>query len=158
MEPNIKPGETWDHVIQAALAQSRCVVVLWSHYSVCEDKEWVRIEAHAGKRRGILVPVLIDDVVERIRIAFSLTQAANLIGWSGALPDNGFEELARAVEKRVPTPATQPARASAATAPSTILPAPAPCGPLRPEFQQHLDPHLYGLGGALRYIVSISQR
>jgi len=110
-DPTIKPGQTWDEVIQVALAEARCVVVLWSLDSV--TSEWVRIEAHAGKRRGILVPALLDDVTERIPLAFSLTHAANLVGWSGALQHPGFDELARAVEGILAMPAEPAPRLTA---------------------------------------------
>jgi hypothetical protein len=95
-DPRVTPGQTWDHVIQAALGAARCVVVIWSNASV--KSEWVRIEAYEGKRRDILIPALIDDVTAGIPLAFRLTQAANLAGWSGKLPHAGFNDLARAVE------------------------------------------------------------
>jgi hypothetical protein len=83
----------------------RCVVVLWSRDSV--TSEWVRIEAYEGQRRGILIPALLDDVTESIPLAFSLTQAASLVAWSGnAAGHSGFEELARAVERVILASAT----------------------------------------------------
>ena len=67
-------GETWDEVIEAALDGARCVVVLWSRYSV--QSSWVRTEADEGQRRRVLIPALLDDVV--IPLAFRRIQAANL--------------------------------------------------------------------------------
>jgi hypothetical protein len=81
-DARVTPGQTWDHVIQTALDAVRYVIVLWSRESV--QSEWVRIEAHEGKRRGILISVLLDDVTASIPLAFRLTQAANLVGWRGA--------------------------------------------------------------------------
>jgi formylglycine-generating enzyme required for sulfatase activity len=89
----IPPGKTWDQVIEAALNDARCVIVLWSRDSVHSD--WVRTEADEAKQRGILVPALLDQVP--IPLAFRRIQAANLVGWRGALPYAGFEELAGAV-------------------------------------------------------------
>jgi formylglycine-generating enzyme len=110
-DPGIKPGETWDEVIEAELDQARCVIVLWSRQSV--QSRWVRTEADEGQRRGVLIPALLDDVV--IPLAFRRIQAANLVGWSGAQPHPGFDELASAVSKKLSAPA-QPARALAAAA------------------------------------------
>lgn len=39
----ILPGKTWDEVLEAALADARCVIVLWSRHSV--ESDWVHIEA-----------------------------------------------------------------------------------------------------------------
>jgi len=89
----ILPGKTWDQVIEKALADARCVIVLWSRASIRSD--WVRTEAEEAKERGILVPALLDDV--SIPLAFKRIQAANLGAWSGVLPSAEFDELARAV-------------------------------------------------------------
>lgn len=91
----IPAGKTWDRVIEAALSDARCVIVLWSRDSVQSD--WVRTEADEAKRRGILVPALLDEI--DIPLAFKRIQAANLAGWSGMLPSAEFEELARAVSE-----------------------------------------------------------
>jgi len=89
----ISPGKTFDRVIEAALADAQCVVVLWSRASI--ESDWVRTEADDAKRRGLLVPALLDDV--NIPLAFNRVQAANLVNWSGVLPSAGFEDLAGAV-------------------------------------------------------------
>jgi len=47
-------SESFDEVIEKAIADAKCVIVLWSAASVAS--EWVRNEASEGKRRGILVP------------------------------------------------------------------------------------------------------
>lgn len=93
----ILAGKTWDQAIETALAEARCVIVLWSRDSVQSD--WVRTEAEEAKRRGILVPALLDDV--NIPLAFRRVQAANLVGWNGMLPSLQFDELAKAVAEVV---------------------------------------------------------
>jgi formylglycine-generating enzyme required for sulfatase activity len=125
-DPQIQPGQTWDHVIQTALDAARCVVVLWSRESV--QSEGVSTEAHEGKRRGILVPALIDDVpAESIPLWFRRIQAANLVGWSGSLPHGGFGDLVQAVEGILAVPAVRPAKVLAAAAPESVIqPAHAP--------------------------------
>jgi sulfatase modifying factor 1 len=89
----IRPGKTWDQVIEAALDEARCVIVLWSRDSVKSD--WVRTEAEEARKRGILVPALLDDVV--IPLAFRRMHAARLVEWSNALPNAEFDELILAV-------------------------------------------------------------
>jgi formylglycine-generating enzyme required for sulfatase activity len=90
---SILPGETFDTVIEEALDAAKCVIVLWSKTSV--SKEWVRTEASEGKQRGILIPVLIDDV--KIPLAFRRIQAADVRDWGGKLPYPGFDNLVKAV-------------------------------------------------------------
>lgn len=119
----ILPGKTWDQVIEAALADARCVIVLWSRDSIQSD--WVRTEADEAKRRGILVPVLLDDV--NIPLAFKRIQAGNLAGWSGALPSAAFDELARAVSEVLSRSA--PLAPEATTRPASAAPAPAAAAP-----------------------------
>jgi formylglycine-generating enzyme required for sulfatase activity len=89
----IRPGKTWDQVIEAALTEARCVIVLWSRDSIQSD--WVRTEADEARQRGILVPALLDDVV--IPLAFRRMQAARLVQWSSGLANTEFDELIRAV-------------------------------------------------------------
>jgi hypothetical protein len=45
----IRPGQTFDAVIEAALDEARCIVVLWSRESV--KSQWVRTEADEGQQR-----------------------------------------------------------------------------------------------------------
>jgi hypothetical protein len=79
---SILPGKTWSQVIEAALADARCVIVLWSRESV--RSEWVLAEAEEAKRRGILVPALIDPV--SIPLEFRRMQAADLVNWPEPAP------------------------------------------------------------------------
>jgi hypothetical protein len=85
-------GKAFDEVIEKALADAKCVIVLWSAVSVAS--EWVRNEASEAKRRGILVPVFIDGV--DAPLAFRLLNGADLRDWSG---DPSDAEFARLVER-----------------------------------------------------------
>lgn len=118
----IPPGKTWDQVIEAALTDARCVIVLWSRDSVQSD--WVLIEAHHAKRRGILVPALLDDVV--IPLAFSRIHAANLVEWNGVFPNAEFDELARAVTAVLPKHAPPALETTTRPAPAPLPVPPAP--------------------------------
>lgn len=82
-------GKAFDEVIEKAIGQAQCVVVLWSATSV--GSEWVRNEASEGKRRGILVPVFIEHI--EAPLAFRLLNGADLSEWSGAAGDGEFVRL-----------------------------------------------------------------
>src|SRR5262245_4320192 len=75
----IPPGKTWHQVIQRAIDEAKCVVVVWSQVSVQSD--WVITEAEEGKDRQSLIPVLIDNV--KAPLAFRRIQAARLVDWQG---------------------------------------------------------------------------
>jgi len=104
----IAPGERFARVITQAIQAARVVVVLWSTTSV--DSDWVMDEADDGKSRGILVPVLIDDV--EIPRGFRQLQHAWLIDWSGASGNPEFQKFVKAIERLAP-----PARSAAADVP-----------------------------------------
>ena len=55
-DTRISGGERWDAVIESEITAAQCVVVVWTPHSL--DREWVRLEAHHGRRRGVLVPIL----------------------------------------------------------------------------------------------------
>lgn len=59
-DPKLRAGEMYRIVLRSELDAAACVVAVWSTTSVRSD--WVIWEASHGKRRKILVPVLIDDL------------------------------------------------------------------------------------------------
>ena len=110
-DPTILAGKTWDQVIEKELDEARCVVVVWTRNSI--DRRWVRTEAEEGLRRGILVPVLMEEV--RIPLAFRSIQAARLVDWSGELQNLQFDHLVRSISTIVPQRAVaHPLKAAAA--------------------------------------------
>ena len=86
-------GKSYDEVIEKALAQAKCVIVLWSAVSVAS--EWVRNEASEGRRREILVPVFLDAV--DAPLAFRLLNGANLIEWQPNAANQEFDKLVERV-------------------------------------------------------------
>jgi hypothetical protein len=98
----IPPGKTFDEVIEEALDASSCVIVVWSQTAVAS--QWVRAEAGEGLKRGILIPVLIEDV--QLPLAFRQIHAAGLIDWQGESAHPGFGQLVGAVSGLLgePTP------------------------------------------------------
>ena len=55
----IPTGKTWRETIGRALNDARCVIVLWSKTSI--ESGWVQEEADDAKRRGVLIPILIEN-------------------------------------------------------------------------------------------------
>lgn len=90
----IPSGKRFDQVIQEALAAARCVLVLWSRQSIASD--WVLEEAEEGRKRQILIPVQIEEVLPPM--GFRRIQAADLIGWDGAETSQSFRKLVADIE------------------------------------------------------------
>lgn len=86
----IPAGKSFSEVITEALDGARCVVVVWSEHSI--KSNWVREEAEEGRKRDILVPVLMHVVSPPL--GFRSIQAADLSVWDG-------EEDTRAVQNLV---------------------------------------------------------
>lgn len=103
-DPEILPGESWDEVIERELNDSRCVLVLWSRTSV--RKHWVKVEAEEGRKRRILLPVLIDDCSPPL--AFRAIQAAPLFDWAGEEAHRGFVRLCSAISRKIGASAFEP--------------------------------------------------
>jgi len=88
-DPNIKPGQSFDQVIERELETAKSVVVLWSERSI--TREWVKNEAAMAAERGVLVPALIDKV--KIPLEFRRKQTADLVGFNGDPSHSGFQAL-----------------------------------------------------------------
>ena len=100
----IPAGKTWRSVLDKALENMHCMIVLWSSRSI--ESEWVYEEATEGRRLGKLVPVLIEAV--RPPAGFREIQAADLTHWDGTREFDGMRMLIADLENILgkPTPAT----------------------------------------------------
>lgn len=76
-------GQRFDNVIENELHNAACVLVIWTQQSVAS--EWVKNEANDAAQRGVLVPVVLEQVT--IPLAFKRIEAAMLTGWK-VEPDN----------------------------------------------------------------------
>jgi len=94
---SIPSGESWRSYIGQALDDARCVIVLWSRHSV--NSSWVMEEADDAKRRGVLIPVLLDSI-EQPR-GFREIQAADLTRWQPGHPSPNFNELIKDICRRL---------------------------------------------------------
>ncbi|HVO93974.1 MAG TPA: TIR domain-containing protein, partial [Terriglobales bacterium] len=108
-------GVSYDEVIEKALAQAKCAIVLWSAVSVAS--EWVRNEASEAKRRGILVPAFLERV--EAPLAFRLLNGADLSAWRPGHANPEFDQLTERVTELLGQPvvvaasSTQPSYGSA---------------------------------------------
>ena len=103
-DENLLPGETYPRVIQRQLQGAGAVVVLWSTQSV--DTDWVHGEAEEARRRGSLIPALLEDCEPSLQ--FVPTQTADLRQWAGDRQDPHWQSLVAAVTSLSgpPTPAS----------------------------------------------------
>jgi hypothetical protein len=97
----IPAGETWRSVLEKALENMRCMIVLWSSRSI--ESEWVYEEASEGRRLDKLVPVMIEAV--RPPAGFREIQAADLTGWDGSREFDGMRMLIADLENFLGKPA-----------------------------------------------------
>jgi TIR domain len=79
-------GQKFDTVIENELHKASCVLVIWTQRSVVS--EWVKNEANEAAQKGILVPVVLEQV--ELPLAFKRIESAMLIGWNG---EQGHPEL-----------------------------------------------------------------
>lgn len=94
----IPAGKSFDNVIEKAIDNSRCVIILWSAASI--KSQWAKVEAEEGRKRGILVPILIEEV--EIPLAFRNIQAANLIGNDNNHANPDFVRLVKDIQLIIP--------------------------------------------------------
>ena len=90
-DPKLRAGEHFDDVIEKALNEAKCVIVMWSERSV--QSRYVRDEATYALDRDKLVPVAIENVSLPFR--FRGVQTLSLLGWDGS---KDFSEFRRLVE------------------------------------------------------------
>lgn len=101
-------GESWRQQIQGALDAAKCVVVVWTHESVGPGGDFVRDEAAHAKRRGVLVPVILDNVA--LPLGFGELQAIDLTRWNGNPRDLFFQDLCAAVTAKLDGHSAPPAK------------------------------------------------
>ncbi len=90
-------GETWRGYIKKKLDESTCVLVVWSQFSISSD--WVIAEAEEAKKRGIMVPILLD-VVEP-PFGFSHIHSADISSWNNNSSHLIFQQCVDAITFRL---------------------------------------------------------
>lgn len=94
----IPPGKTFRQHIKENLDAAFCVVVVWSRHSI--DSHWVLEEAEIGRKRIILVPVMIDQVESPF--GFGSIHAADLTCWNNDASHGQFKACIDAIATLVP--------------------------------------------------------
>ncbi len=77
------------------LTAARCVLVVWTGNSVSPAGEFVHDEADQARRRGVLLPVMLDGVTPPV--GFGQIQSLDLTGWTGNTRDTHFITVTSAV-------------------------------------------------------------
>jgi hypothetical protein len=113
----IAHGQNYHRVIQEALDQAQCAVVVWSANSI--QSEWVVNEASSARKRNALVPVLIDAVEPPLE--FRHLQSADLRADNPA-NEAEFEKFARSVRSLAGHAKAPPTRTSTDTRESSAAP------------------------------------
>jgi len=90
----IPAGTKWRQVLEQAMQNMRCMIVLWSKHSVLSD--WVIDEAEEGKTRGKLIPLIIEAGVLPPR-GFRQVQTIDFSGWNRKRTAECFDELIRGI-------------------------------------------------------------
>ncbi|MCP4200879.1 MAG: TIR domain-containing protein [bacterium] len=91
----IPPGLTWHDYIGREIQEARCVLVAWSESAI--QSSWVLEEAGEARKRGVLVPLFLEDVEPPL--GFRSLQAADLSKWSGDTEAPAFRQLVEGVER-----------------------------------------------------------
>ncbi|NNE03782.1 MAG: toll/interleukin-1 receptor domain-containing protein [Eudoraea sp.] len=95
----IPAGTTWRDHIGRALNEAKCVIVGWSIHSI--TSKWVIEEADAALHRGVLVPILLDEILPPI--GFRSIQAADLVQWQPELNSHDFDQLIKDIRMAIDT-------------------------------------------------------
>lgn len=94
-DAHIGGGASWREAIEAELDRAACVLVVWSKRSVAPDGKFVRDEAARAQRRGVYLPVLLDNVEPPL--GFGEVQALRLVGWRGSRTSERYAAVTNAV-------------------------------------------------------------
>jgi hypothetical protein len=90
-DPKLRAGDHFDDVIEKALNEAKCVIVLWSAGSL--QSRYVRDEATFALERNKLVPIAIENV--ELPFRFSSVHTPRLLKWNGS---REYAEYHRLVE------------------------------------------------------------
>jgi WD40 repeat protein len=100
-DPSIMLGSSYAASIRAELDAASTTLAVWSKESI--HSEWVQEEATIAKRRGALVPCMIDRVEPPI--GFTMSQAADLTRWRGDRSDPEWRKIVTHVASNAKRPA-----------------------------------------------------
>ena len=99
-DENIQCGQIWSNVLDGAVRNASCIVVLWSKRSL--QSRWVMHEASSAMDREIYAPVRIELI--SIDPPFNRYQASDLLDWRGEKEHPGFIDLQNRLNVLIPKP------------------------------------------------------
>jgi hypothetical protein len=88
---SIEPGIPWRPKLDVVLGNGRAIIVPWSQTSTAN--EWFCHETRAGKKKGSLVPILLDE--DELPFESATVQATDLSHWKGETDRAKLEALLR---------------------------------------------------------------
>jgi len=103
-------------VIEEALNEAKCVVVLWSELSV--KSEYVRDEATFALGRYNLIPVTIENV--KLPFRFKGVQTLSLLGWDGSKDFSEFRKLVDSIAAITGSPGIEARRKAQSQRPKAV--------------------------------------
>jgi len=101
-DPKLRAGERFNDVIEKALNEATCVIVLWSKHSV--ESQYVKHEANYALKRNKLVPVMIEEV--ELPFRFEDLHTPSLFEWDGSKDSSDFCKLVEDIAKLIGLPFT----------------------------------------------------
>jgi N-acetylneuraminic acid mutarotase len=99
-DKHVPAGRGYREFIADVLANSRCVVVLWSHSSVKSD--WVHDEADLGKQQRRLIPIFIDRVAAPL--GFMSIHGSQLLDLPSVIPAEALKALNQSIAALIGDP------------------------------------------------------
>lgn len=137
---HIAAGAGFRDEIAAELRSARSVLVLWSRASI--NSHFVVDEADDGRKRGVLVQALLDDV--ELPLGFRQIQCASLVNWDGDPRDPAFGNVVNGIREQI----------TGASAPDTLDRSPRATAygqrEVTPDQWQDLERRFAALGSGLR--------
>jgi hypothetical protein len=103
---DIQCGQVWNQVLDDAVRDAGCIVVLWS--TLATKSPWVTHEASRAMDRGIYAPVRIE--LCPIHAPYDRIQATDIVDWNGDPNHAGVQRLLSRVESLLPKPLSMAGR------------------------------------------------
>ena len=99
-DPKLRTGEHFDDVIEAALEDAKCAIVMWSKRST--TSRFIKDEATYALNEGKLIPVQIEDA--ELPFRFANLHTARLVDWDGSPAAPAFRKFVADLEQILETP------------------------------------------------------
>jgi formylglycine-generating enzyme required for sulfatase activity len=127
-DPRLRAGERFDDIIEAALKEARCVIVMWSRLSV--ESRYVKDEATYALNKRKLAPVAIEKIDDdALPFRFQGIHTPSLAGWDGSENSPEFQKLVGDIAEIIGSPPVQPGKGKPIR--EEKVPEPAPAKPAR---------------------------